>query len=401
MPETQGSSVSDRTISIGLLWHAFDSGNNGVNALTISNRAIAAASAREAGFEPRFTIFAPGAATVRESTADGDAIVRINRRTLVTSRAYWSALATLDCMLDISAGDSFADIYGAKRFFWMWATKRMALLRGVPLLLSPQTIGPFTRQPYKRLAGGIMRNAVLTVARDPLSYDAIAEIAPSAKRLLSADVAFRLPFERRAKAADGKAHIGVNVSGLLWRQSGGGNAYKLSYDYATMTTNLLDALVKRVDVVVHLITHVVDPERPDDSDGSIADELAARYPAAIRVPDFAGPSEAKSYISGLDMLIAARMHACIAAYSSGVPVVPVAYSRKFMGLFDELLGYEHTLPQTGHDEVAACDFILSRIDRRDELSISVATGGARVTKLLDDYSEALRALFVRSRGAKR
>ena len=33
------------------------------------------------------------------------------------------------------------------------------------------------------------------------------------------------------------------------------------------------------------------------------------------------------------------MHACIAAFSAGVPVVPMAYSRKFNGLFGTL-GYK-------------------------------------------------------------
>ncbi|MBP9830985.1 MAG: hypothetical protein KBC65_05930, partial [Polaromonas sp.] len=38
------------------------------------------------------------------------------------------------------------------------------------------------------------------------------------------------------------------------------------------------------------------------------------------------------------------MHACIAAFSSGVPVVPMAYSRKFNGLFGTL----------GYVEIADC-----------------------------------------------
>lgn len=388
--------MSDSTISVGLLWHTFDSGNHGVNALTVSNIALARASAEAAGLTPRFTLFAPGTGTVGEVTADGDAVVRINRRTIFTSREYWAELAKLDCMLDISAGDSFADIYGGKAFLWMWITKYAALMRRVPLVLSPQTIGPFTRQPYQMLAGWIMDRADLTVARDPLSLEAVRQLAPRARRLLSADVAFRLPFERRAKAADGKVHIGVNVSGLLWRQSGeGGNQYKLSYDYAAMTRAVLDALAARDDVMVHLITHVVDDTRPADNDGWIVDELASQYPAAIRVPDFAGPIEAKSYISGLDYLVAARMHACIAAFSSGVPVLPVAYSRKFQGLFDELLGYDHTLPQSGYDLAAATAFVLDRVDRRDELTASVAAGNARVAPLLDAYSDALRTLFTR------
>ena len=49
--------------------------------------------------------------------------------------------------------------------------------------------------------------------------------------------------------------------------------------------------------------------------------------------------EAKSHISGMDFFIGSRMHACIAAYSSGVPVFPLGYSRKFTGLFAEKLGY--------------------------------------------------------------
>lgn len=389
-------------ISIGLLWHAFDSGNHGVNALTVSNIALARAAAKAEGLTPRFTIFAPGSGTEREMTADGDRVVRINRRTIATSREYWAELTKLDCILDISAGDSFADIYGAKRFFWMWITKQAALMRGVPLLLSPQTIGPFTRQPLKWLAATIMQEAALTVARDPSSFDVIASIAPGARRLLSADVAFRLPFTPPPPPADGKIHLGINVSGLLWRQSEtGDNTFGLSYDYRALIFRVLDALVARDDVVVYLVSHVVDWSRPDDNDAWIIDELAARYPQAIRVPDFTGPSEAKSFIAGLDLLVAARMHACIAAFSSGVPVIPVAYSRKFTGLFDQLLGYGHTLEPRGHDVASGTAFVLDRISRRETLARDVALGNVRVAQLLEQYENALRDLFASVKGKAR
>lgn len=386
-------------IAIGLLWHSFESGNQGVNALTVSNRAIAAGVAEAMGLVPRFTIFAPGRAAGVRILASGDRVVELNRDTALTSTTLLSAIGRLDCMLDISAGDSFAEIYGPKRFAWMWATKRLTMLRGVPLVLAPQTIGPFTRQPYRMLAGGIMDRAALTVARDPLSFDAVARLSPKARRMLSADVAFRLPFTARARAGDARLHVGVNVSGLLWHQSGGaGNAYGLSYDYAAMSLALLEALSARDDVQVHLVTHVVDPGLPNDDDGLVADDLARRFPGAIRVPAFAGPSEAKSYISGLDLMIAARMHACIAAYSSGVPVVPVAYSRKFQGLFGDLLGYGHCLPVTGVDQGEAVRFILDRLDRRGDLLAEVAQGMARVDPLLDAYEQALHALFARVAG---
>ena len=156
-----------RTIAVGLLWHTHASGNQGVNALTVSNVAMVRSAAAAIGLVPRFTYFEPGYGTQLITTENGDQVLGINRRSMLTGAAYWKALGTLDCMIDISAGDSFADIYGARRFAWMWATKRLAILRGIPLLLAPQTIGPFTRQPYRLLAGGIMRRAALTVARDP------------------------------------------------------------------------------------------------------------------------------------------------------------------------------------------------------------------------------------------
>lgn len=167
-----------------------------------------------------------------------------------------------------------------------------------------------------------------------------------------------------------------------------------------MTTEVLDALTARDDIKVHLIAHVVDAQRANDSDGWIVDDLAARYPKAVRVPDFDGPSDAKSYISGLNLLIAARMHACIAAFSSGVPVIPVAYSRKFTGLFDDLLGYRHTLPQHGQIGTDAVHFILDRVDRRGELAANVKAGNLKVAQLLDAYSAALRALFLRIKGGQ-
>ena len=41
------------------------------------------------------------------------------------------------------------------------------------------------------------------------------------------------------------------------------------------------------------------------------------------------------------MFVGARTHSTIAAFSSGVPVVPMAYSRKFNGLFSDTLDYQY------------------------------------------------------------
>lgn len=385
---------SARPIEIGLLWHSARSGNLGVGALTVGNMAFARAAARAVGREARFTII--GSRDTGRPYIEGPDIrlVELDTRTLLSPRGYWRALAGLDCVLDIGGGDSFADIYGAKRFGFLWLTKLGALLRGKPLLLSPQTIGPFSRQPYRALAAFAMARAAAVVARDPLSFDVARAMVPSARVVQSVDVAFALPFSRRPKRADGRIAIGVNVSGLLCNGGyAGGNEYGLDVDYEALMRAFIGELVTRPDVAVSLVTHVNAPHMPSDDDGAAADRFAAMFPGVERVPDFASPSEAKSWISGLDFLVAGRMHACIAAFSSGVPVVPVAYSRKFSGLFEGMLGYSHLVPVKGLDTEAALAFLLDRLARRDELARAIADGNARVDVALGRYRAELERLF--------
>ena len=63
-----------------------------------------------------------------------------------------------------------------------------------------------------------------------------------------------------------------------------------------------------------------------DNDKLAVDALHEIFPNTIVAPYFATPMEAKSYISGMDLFIGARMHATIAAISAGVPVIPFSYS---------------------------------------------------------------------------
>jgi polysaccharide pyruvyl transferase WcaK-like protein len=387
--------MNGREIRIGLLWHATAAGNLGVGALTVGNLIAAKAAAEALGLTPRFTVL-EFAGDFGGAYVTGDEIEPfvIDGRSMVSPSGYWAKLKGLDCILDIGLGDSFADIYGAKRFGFMWATKELAIARGVPLLLSPQTIGPFTRQPYRALAAHAMTRARAVVARDPMSLQAIGEMAPRARAVQSIDVAFRLPFERPPPRAKGPLEIGVNVSGLLFNGGySGANEFGLSVDYADLMRRFIGACAARSDARVHLICHVNSDRLPMDDDGRVADRLAAEFPGVVRAPNFASPQAAKSYIAGLDFLVAGRMHACIAAYSAGVPVVPVAYSRKFSGLFEGMLGYPHQVPVTGLSTEAALAYLIDRLDRRADLAASIAAGAGVVTKALSAYDVELRGLF--------
>src|SRR3546814_18728956 len=90
-----------------------------------------------------------------------------------------TVIAWQDCILDIGAGDSFADIYGLKRFLFLWASKMMAVERHVPIMLSPQTIGPFTGQPYRMFAKTALERAAIALTRAWESLKVVYELAPT------------------------------------------------------------------------------------------------------------------------------------------------------------------------------------------------------------------------------
>lgn len=382
-------------IRIGLLWHSTNSGNLGVGALTESNLALVREAASSVGLEPHFTVI--GATDEGRSYLSDRSVgvYGLNWRALVSPSGYRSLLGRIDCILDIGGGDSFSDIYGSKAFAMLWLTKVMAVARGVPLILSPQTIGPFERQPHRLLAAFAMRRAFAIVARDPISYKLLKQMVPGTPAIESVDVAFALPFEARPRIGGEKIAIGVNVSGLMFNESSeAGNRFGLDFDYARLMRDLLAALTARPDVEVHLFCHVNSKAtRPDDDDGEVADLLATEFPSAFRVPDFASPSDAKSFISSLDFVISGRMHACIAAFSSGVPVIPIAYSRKFIGLFEGVLGYRHLVPVKGLDNQSALRFILDGIDERAGLLTELERGNALVHDRLNRYVGELKRLF--------
>lgn len=380
----------ERPIDIGLLWHSDSNRNLGVGALTVGNMALVREAAARAGRTPRFHLFAPR--DHRPPYVEGlESRHAITRDFMLSPSGYWRAIGRLDAMLDIGAGDSFTDIYFGRRFAFLIATKYYCFPRRLPLVLSPQTIGPFSRQPHTALAAGALKRAALVFARDPLSADAVRALAPGARLHQAIDVAFALPFTPAAKGPG--TRVGVNVSGLLY--SGGytgKNEFGLTLDYWDYTHRLIDALLSQEGVTVELICHVDEPDMPNDDDGRAADLIAERYPALVKIPPFRSPSDAKSHISGLDFLVGARMHATIAAFSSGVPVVPVSYSRKFEGLYGAL-GYPWLVPAKGMTTEEALALTLDAFHRRAELVEAIRAGDAVVAKGLETYVSALAELF--------
>ena len=75
--------------------------------------------------------------------------------------------------------------------------------------------------------------------------------------------------------------------------------------------------------------------------------------------------------------------------SSGVPTVPLAYSRKFAGVFDSL-GYPHVVDLRTASEEEATERVLEAFRRREALREEVRIGTARAKERLRAYEALVR-----------
>lgn len=279
-----------------------------------------------------------------------------------------------DIFFEIAGGDSFSDIYGMERLYYAQQVHNKIKKSGKPLVFLPQTIGPFECREAQSIAKNSLEQAEFIFVRDPVSYEEAIRFASACKVFQSTDMACFMDYLPRSKGANVKKRIGINPSALLWH---GGylkdNQFGLVDEYQKTIKEMIKSIdLKKFEII--LVPHVLNgPEYHIEDDYRICRILRSEFPFCQISPYFYTPNEAKSFISGLDLLVGSRMHACIASYTSGVPVYPLAYSRKFKGLFADSFKWPHVadLRFEGSSAVlASLSFIMDNITvLKDSMSI--------------------------------
>ncbi|MET4046852.1 MULTISPECIES: polysaccharide pyruvyl transferase family protein [unclassified Rhodococcus (in: high G+C Gram-positive bacteria)] len=233
---------------------------------------------------------------------------------------------SFDAAFDTGAGDSFTDIYGYKRLLTIIYSQRLLKRLGIPSVMLPQTIGPFKSRTGRLLARGALANFDCVLSRDAVS----AQCAESLGREvdgISTDLVFMLVNPSESVQSD----VLVNVSGLLWHE----NSHVNYVDYRGFVRELIDGLIV-AERQITLIAHVLDSPR-EDNDVPVLRLLAEEYQSVgVTAVIPTSLDSARSIISGANILIGSRMHACLNALSVGTPAIAWAYSRKFEPLMAAL-----------------------------------------------------------------
>ena len=306
-------------------------------------------------------------------------------RHCLENRVMRSRVKNAIALFDLTAGDSFSDIYGMERLERYAEPMDFAIGCSTPLILGPQTFGPFKSREGRTLAKRVFDGALLSVARDELSAQCFEDICGKSTNV-STDLAFGLPFDASAVELPqiDAPRVAFNASGLLYDDSleNTVKAFELGVDYQEFVHRVIEGLLAE-GWELHLVPHV-------GADVAVNRALCKRYPGVVDHPLAETPVDAKNLICQMDLLIGSRMHATIAALSSGTAVVPVAYSRKFGGLFGGV-GYGHVVDITACGTDDAVSAVLEAARAREALATDAARARVAADAKLSVARDALAA----------
>ena len=332
------------------------------------------------------------------------------RKWVISKNACLAEIDAIDLFASIAGGDSFSDIYGMERYFYVSLPQILVLLLGKKLVLLPQTYGPFRGSLAKSLTRFILKRSDHVYSRDLQGLEEIRSLVgpayASSKFEFCYDVGFILQPVAPARidlagleSLDKHAGplVGLNVSGLLYM---GGytrdNMFGLRADYRQFSRDAVHLLIEKGATVL-LVPHVFGHEGETDTAAceQLYQELKDKYPGRLALlRGEYNQHEIKYVIGKCDMLIGARMHACIAAVSQCVPAVCVAYSDKFTGVMAAIGADSIVADARKLDEKELLQFIENTLDARaairERLARQMPEVKSRVMNLFVDPNDSAR-----------
>lgn len=272
--------------------------------------------------------------------------------TLPSDDPLRAQLAQCDALLSIG-GDNYSLDYDLGSLAYFVAVAEVALAQRKPALLWGASAGPFKALPAveRKMAVHLKRLSAVTV-RETHSQAYLAGLGLAGSLHLVADSAFLLARQEIDCASfwptGSGGVVGLNLSPLIdrVRQRAG-----LKNELVDEAVRWIRELARDSDLGVLLVPHVA----PLDGNVNNNDEVfIARIQAQLgelgtrvrSVPGGLNACQLKHIISRCRFFIGARTHATVAAMSTGVPTISIAYSVKARGINLDLFGHERYVLDT-------------------------------------------------------
>jgi len=245
-----------------------------------------------------------------------------------------------------------------------------AMDMGKPVMLWGASVGPFEREPeFVEPVTRHLARMHFVAAGESMSHDYLVHKLGLRNVISMAEPSFMLdkePVDLKPFWPEGAGHVlGLNVSRQIERHK------RHDKNVHAELAAFIRHAVRKYQLGVLLIPHA-DPLR-DAAHGGDAEymapllaQLADLGDAVKMMPNTFNAAQTKYVISYLRFLIGARAHPVIAALSSGVPTVSIAYSVKACGINRDMFGSQETVLQARNLSAHALQESLDRLVQQED-----------------------------------
>lgn len=258
---------------------------------------------------------------------------------------------------------------------------RRAVKHGKKYIIWGASVGPFHDKIIEQKVVDNISLSSSVLLREDLSFKYLDQFEQLQDKLkIVADSAFMMsPGDYNLVKKKGKIYVGVNMSELAVAHSFDKTDFTLD-ESKIQFAKILDSVIEsNPNVEIILIPHVQICGPQDDYNFLNPVLNASRYKDSIKIlPSGLGSRNTKAFIKQLDLLIAARMHCCVAGISSGTPTLFITYSNKGKGMSEYAYGH--------HDFELSCNDIFAKPEKLQTLIFSMLDNKDKIRAYLKDQS---------------
>lgn len=292
-------------------------------------------------------------------------------------------------------GDVLGEDYGLMPYIWRLYYLSIGLFLKKPVIIFAEGLGPFKSKFGRKISKIFFNKCTYISVRDEVSHEYLIDLGIKSKIDVVPDSAFLLE-----KADDKNLNykeanrllVGISVSELATKYGFKYGDEEDSYlGFIRFMSEVSSYIIDTYNADIIFVPHVIQIERDDHKTSEDICNLIKNYSHTRIADKNLDARQLKSIISYCDLMIASRMHASIAAISTGVPVIGIAYSHKMEGIFSMMdiksvvnikdLNWEFVklIDVTIHDKEVIVKNILSKID---EIKVSAFIPAEAVKNIL-------------------
>jgi polysaccharide pyruvyl transferase WcaK-like protein len=203
---------------------------------------------------------------------------------------------------------------------------------GKPLVMFPNSVGPFRTWAGRFLSRLALNNCEAIIIRDPISYEIVKSIRIKCRKFLTSDMA--LLYKPQTKAV--YKTVNQPIIGVCPGVYSFSISTKQIERYVIEHAKALDIAIERYGFHVYFLPHYISGFEYDDFEISkmILDNMKNKED--VRILRVGSLENFKLLINQMDLLISSKMHPAVLAASGYVPVISIVYDHKQVGFFKDL-----------------------------------------------------------------